>query len=291
MFVAVLRGLRQLAVEHHLPRLSMGMSGDYEIAIAEGATDIRIGSALLLRIALHSEHPMNLAERLMRRFSSVSVRANRNRRTLISLRRNPGDRQFRLSVHEDLLAQEDLEEALAEFIRRRGRGHFPLLRQRMAEVFTQIVAAESPQTLDEASQALLALSGHGGSVDLLQRFSYIHGKYWPQLPAPHIKWGRNPGYRRLRSIHFGTYRSQPTPSITIHPRLALEWVPLLFVDHVIHHELCHHAQHCIPHPGRRRETPHSPRFKTWERQFAGFDDAVAWEKLRLKDLLDPYSAG
>ena len=28
------------------PRLSMGMSGDFEVAIEEGATDVRIGTAL-----------------------------------------------------------------------------------------------------------------------------------------------------------------------------------------------------------------------------------------------------
>ncbi|MHA6204284.1 YggS family pyridoxal phosphate-dependent enzyme [Dyella soli] len=31
---------------HDLPRLSMGMSGDFGLAIAEGATDIRIGTAI-----------------------------------------------------------------------------------------------------------------------------------------------------------------------------------------------------------------------------------------------------
>jgi len=29
-----------------LPHLSMGMSGDFEVAIEEGATDVRIGTAL-----------------------------------------------------------------------------------------------------------------------------------------------------------------------------------------------------------------------------------------------------
>lgn len=38
--------IRAAAQDHHLPRLSMGMSGDFELAIAEGATDIRIGSAI-----------------------------------------------------------------------------------------------------------------------------------------------------------------------------------------------------------------------------------------------------
>lgn len=38
--------LRKLALRHGLPCLSMGMSGDFEKAIALGATQIRIGTAL-----------------------------------------------------------------------------------------------------------------------------------------------------------------------------------------------------------------------------------------------------
>lgn len=46
---AALRQLRDQALEQgfdSIQRLSMGMSGDFELAIAEGATDIRVGSAL-----------------------------------------------------------------------------------------------------------------------------------------------------------------------------------------------------------------------------------------------------
>ncbi|TAL73402.1 MAG: YggS family pyridoxal phosphate-dependent enzyme [Rhodanobacter sp.] len=43
-----LRELRDAAIGrgHHIPRLSMGMSGDFPIAIAEGATEVRIGTAI-----------------------------------------------------------------------------------------------------------------------------------------------------------------------------------------------------------------------------------------------------
>ena len=44
-----LRNLRdkiQSNLKTSLPELSMGMSGDFEIAIAEGATIVRIGSAI-----------------------------------------------------------------------------------------------------------------------------------------------------------------------------------------------------------------------------------------------------
>ena len=40
------RLLRELAAAEGLARLSMGMSTDFEAAIAEGATDIRVGSAI-----------------------------------------------------------------------------------------------------------------------------------------------------------------------------------------------------------------------------------------------------
>jgi PLP dependent protein len=44
----LLRELRDQvgALGHDLPRLSMGMSGDFPLAIAEGATDVRIGTAI-----------------------------------------------------------------------------------------------------------------------------------------------------------------------------------------------------------------------------------------------------
>jgi hypothetical protein len=42
----VFAGLRELARTHGLERISMGMSGDFEVAIEEGATEVRIGSAL-----------------------------------------------------------------------------------------------------------------------------------------------------------------------------------------------------------------------------------------------------
>jgi PLP dependent protein len=38
--------LRELAARYNLPRLSMGMSNDLEVAIAEGSTIVRVGTAL-----------------------------------------------------------------------------------------------------------------------------------------------------------------------------------------------------------------------------------------------------
>ncbi len=38
--------LAERAARHHLPVVSMGMSGDFELAIAHGATHVRVGSAI-----------------------------------------------------------------------------------------------------------------------------------------------------------------------------------------------------------------------------------------------------
>lgn len=42
----IFRQLNELAKQHKLPEISMGMSDDFQIAIEEGATEIRIGRAL-----------------------------------------------------------------------------------------------------------------------------------------------------------------------------------------------------------------------------------------------------
>jgi uncharacterized pyridoxal phosphate-containing UPF0001 family protein len=44
----VFGALRRLASEHALARVSMGMTDDFEVAIEEGATEVRIGRALFV---------------------------------------------------------------------------------------------------------------------------------------------------------------------------------------------------------------------------------------------------
>jgi PLP dependent protein len=40
------RALRKLGERHSFTELSMGMSGDFEVAIEEGATLVRVGTAI-----------------------------------------------------------------------------------------------------------------------------------------------------------------------------------------------------------------------------------------------------
>jgi uncharacterized pyridoxal phosphate-containing UPF0001 family protein len=48
---ALARELPDDAFEEGRPRLSMGMSGDLESAVAAGATDVRVGTALFRGVA------------------------------------------------------------------------------------------------------------------------------------------------------------------------------------------------------------------------------------------------
>jgi predicted SprT family Zn-dependent metalloprotease len=87
----------------------------------------------------------------------------------------------------------------------------------------------------------------------------------------------------LRAIRFGAYRRHGTPTIFVNPRLDRPWVARAFVEHVLHHELCHHAQHCQPVRGER---PHSPRFHAWESTYPLHREAIAWQRHYLSHLLE-----
>jgi hypothetical protein len=160
------------------------------------------------------------------------------------------------------------------------------MRSAMDRVFARILASRGEDQGPVAAD-LLGLPTVPEELSLAERMAPIARAYFPELPLPRIGWARNPGQRPLRSIRFGSYRSHPEPRIAIHPRLAQAWVAAVFLDHVIHHELCHHAQRCHP---RRGESPHSARFRAWERQFSGYESARRWEKAFTPGLLDPARA-
>lgn len=133
----------------------------------------------------------------------------------------------------------------------------------------------------------IATIGDAGADPLLQSTAQrIHAAWFADLPPVPVNWGRHPPRRRLTHLRFGCYR-RVQRRIEITPRLALPWIATAFLEHVLHHEYCHHRQAMQP-VGRfsRREGVHSPRFRTWERSFPGFAEAHRWETLALPWLLD-----
>lgn len=206
----------------------------------------------------------------------VQLRLHRNRSVLVSLR---GRRtQEVLGIHEDLLDHEACLSVLPRWVERGGRGRFPELIHAM-----RAVAARSSEARALAAAAQLPpLESLRGPLDLKQCFDRIYQAWFAHLPCPRVAWARR-SLRALSHIRFGCYRRRPLPLIQLHPRLDQPWVARVFVDHVLFHELCHHAQACAPVRG---EPPHSPRFRSWERRFPHHDLALAWERVHLRHLLD-----
>jgi hypothetical protein len=210
------------------------------------------------------------------RASVAALRLNRNRRQLLTLRGTWS--RPRLSLHEGLLAHGDALAEIPRWIASRGRGAFPALRAALDAVL------EAGRAEERARHPPPALPPLGGPLDLEAVFAQVHAAWFPGLPRPAIAWARGGGgRRRRRRIRFASYRRDP-PRIAVHRSLDRPWIARAFVEHVLHHELCHHAQACAP---RRGERPHSTRFRIWEARFPGLDAVLAWERAHLEALLDP----
>ncbi len=219
---------------------------------------------------------LGLAAALCARVPGSRLRLNRNRSTMLSLRGRAGGSV--VSLHVGMLDHPAALAELPEWVARNGRARCPGLTAAMQVVWAgqrladPVVAALQP----------FALEPLDGPLDLTGLFDHVHGSWFAHLPRPAIAWARASARRALSHIRFGSYRRRPQPLILINPRLDQPWVSRVFVEHVLHHELCHHAQHCAP---LRGEPPHSARFRGWERGFPRLDEALAWERANLARML------
>lgn len=219
----------------------------------------------------------DLAQALQRVDPRWRLRVNRNRGTLLSLRwrGNVGT----VSVHAELLADPAFCAALPAWVAHGGRRPQVAVDGAVRALAEQRFVRSSV----EARSALGAWEPLGGPVDLGTCFARLHAAWFAHLDLPEVGWGRRvaPG-RVLTHIRFGAYHPGRRPRVVLHPRLDQPWVARVFVEHVLFHELCHHAQARRPVPG---ETDHSPRFRDWERRYPHHDLARAWEQAYLPHLL------
>lgn len=209
--------------------------------------------------------------------ATLRVRLNRNRSTLISLRENHG---WTLSLHERLLEHPEAMNELPRWIARRGRGSYPALDHSMHAVMRELREVERSR---RGAASVPALPTLAGPLKLNEVFDRVHDTWFGHLPKPAVAWSRQRQAPRQRHIRFGCYRRKPSPLITLHPRLDQPWVAQAFVEHVLYHELCHHAQACSPVRG---EPVHSPRFRAWEQRFPLHAEVMAWERAHLDHFLD-----
>ena len=207
---------------------------------------------------------------LATRIGASEIRLNDNTKTLLSLRGTPRT-GLRISLHHRLLQHPDALEDLRLWIQ--GRTVSPRLRGAIDQVFI---------SLKETQRATVApvLEPLNGSLDLQATYRRIHDTWFSHLPLIPIGWARERS-GRLRHIRFAAFH-RVGARISVNPRVDQPWVARLWVDFLIFHEICHHAQACRPIPG---ETPHSARFKSWERRFPQWEQAVAWEKAHVDRFL------
>ncbi len=206
----------------------------------------------------------------------IALRLNRNRRLLLSLRYHR-DGGGTLSLHQDLLDHQEVLAELPAWIRGRGRGRFPGIRAGLLAV------ARIQGDRHGGGPALPAgIEPIGRAFDLDACLATVHGRWFPHLDRPPVAWARNARLGTQAHIRFGCYRRSPAPHISVHPRLRQPWVARVFVEHVLFHELCHHAQARKPVRG---EPMHSERFRGWERIYPHHDLAQAWERAFLHHLL------
>jgi hypothetical protein len=205
----------------------------------------------------------------------IALSLNDNRTILISLR---GDfrRGLRLSIHRELL---DHPAALADLPRwaaAGGRAASPAIRAALDQ------AGRALRARERQSQPPLELEPLGGPLDLREAFERVHAAWFLGLPLPEVGWSRTVRKPNRRHLRFASYRRRPTPLVLVSPRLDQPWVARAFVDFVLYHELCHHAQACDP---KRGETAHSARFRAWERRFPGCELLLRWERENLDRFL------
>jgi hypothetical protein len=242
-------------------------------ALASAARRFRLSQEHLARLAALIEAARSAAP-------GCGVRLNTNQRTILSLRGRPSC--WSLSVHVGMLDHPHALDEIPAWLRGRGRATSPVLRRALQEVWER-----QRSTLAAANGDLavgLGLATLGGPLDLAGMFDHVHRTWFAHLAKPAIRWARSSARRHLTHIRFGSYRRKPSALVMVNPRLDQPWVARIFVEHVLHHELCHHAQACAPVSG---ESPHSSRFRSWERGYPHHAEALAWERANLQRLLSP----
>ncbi|MBF0170434.1 MAG: hypothetical protein HQK87_04990 [Nitrospinae bacterium] len=207
-----------------------------------------------------------------------------NRRALFSYRRRPdGVGELRLARYFALADRETLD-ALAAYL----TGEIPRL--------PSSVRAFADRQLPPASlirQARLKARPAGEHFDLSEVVGRVLARFFPQMRPVSITWGRRPSALRRRAgkrtIQLGSYRPDDD-LVTIHPALDAPYVPPVYLEMVVFHELLHRQQAQTTPPGVRPRLVHDRRFRVAERLFEGYEEALRWEKAHLSRLLSDRSA-
>jgi hypothetical protein len=122
--------------------------------------------------------------------------------------------------------------------------------------------------------------------DLEEIYDDLNRRYFAGRIDARITWSQRqqPGAkkRRRNSIKMGSY-SVEDRLIRIHASLDRPFVPRLFVEWIVYHEMLH-QKHDIPVVGGRRQF-HTPEFLAEEATYEHFDRMTRWERENLDKIL------
>jgi hypothetical protein len=219
--------------------------------------------------------PQALANRLGRLLDRpLSLVITDNGRVMVSSRREGAE--LRLRLHRMFLgADPTVVSALARF-----------LRDDCTEAAASIrdYVSRKRATIRPRERRLALVQPQGQHHDLNALLAKIVAEHFVGAEGVQITWGRRTQGPRAgrRSIKLGSY-SIKEQLIRIHPVLDDGWVPALFVEYIIFHELVHHELGVRTRAGRRNF--HDEEFRRRERSFPGHAAALAWERQNLRRIL------
>jgi predicted metal-dependent hydrolase len=234
-----------------------------------------------LRVAVREEQAQRLARRLSARMRVplASLTLTDNRSVLLSTKK--GSHGLNLRLHRAFVDadREALEAAAAFAVGCAGETR----RQALARLRAHV---DSWREDNEEAAALMRPALHrtsGEWHDLAAIRDTLNRRWFRGAIEPVITWGRWSSLRgRRRTIRLGSFDAREN-LIRIHPALDQAWVPRLFVEAVVHHEMLHAAMPAQESGGRR--CLHGPEFRRRERELPAFTAAEKWLATNLHKLL------
>ena len=224
--------------------------------------------------ASSEETALAFADRLSRLLDEpVRLVVTNNRNVMLSARRRDGFLVVR--VHRMFLrCPPEVAEAVGFYLGGRSTRAGNLI-----DAFIK----QNREHIDRSPRRQRTLRSRGEVHDLLPHLKSLATRYFEAPFEVEITWGRRTSpRRRKRSIQLGTY-VPAEKLIRIHPVLDQDWVPVHYLESVLHHEMLHHHLGAEVRGGRLHF--HTPEFRALERAFEQHELASAWEKKNLARLL------
>jgi predicted metal-dependent hydrolase len=202
-----------------------------------------------------------------------------NRYTMISVKREKG--LFRLRLHHMFLdADHEVVSALGKYVARNDRDASQMLSRFIDVNHRKIRRARRRRP------TVFTIETRGEVYDLQEIYNEINARYFGNKIDARITWSQRAQTgakrRKRNSIKMGSY-SVEDRLIRIHASLDRPFVPRMFVEWIVYHEMLH-QKHDIPVVGGRRQF-HTPEFMAEEAEFEHYEKASRWERENLDKIL------